>query len=75
MYLPGTEILPQNEMRVSFLGSAPWPPNELQKGTSILVELGNGTNDPKRFFFDLGNGSVGNRWRCRSIRHRSTTSS
>jgi ribonuclease Z len=60
MYLPGTEILPKNEMRVSFLGSAPWPPNELQKGTSMLVELGNGTNQPKRFFFDLGNGSIGN---------------
>ncbi len=59
MYLPGTEILPDDEMRITFLGSAPWPPNRLQKGTSILVELGNGTDQPRRFFFDLGNGSVG----------------
>ena len=59
MYLPGTEILPKNEMRITFLGSSPWPPNRLQKGTSMLVELGNGTLQPRRFFFDLGNGSVG----------------
>jgi hypothetical protein len=59
MYLPGTEELPENEMRITFLGSAPWPPNRLQKGTSILVELGNGTMQPRRFFFDLGNGSIG----------------
>ncbi len=59
MYLPGTEILPKNEMRITFLGSSPWPPNPLQKGTSMLVELGNGTSQPRRFFFDLGNGSVG----------------
>ena len=59
MYLPGTEILPKNEMRVTFLGSSPWPPNPLQKGTSMLVELGNDTSQPRRFFFDLGNGSVG----------------
>jgi len=60
MYLPGTETLPKNEMRITFLGSSPWPPNRLQKGTSMLVELGNGTAQPRRFFFDLGNGSVGN---------------
>ncbi len=59
MYLPGTEILPKNEMRITFLGSSPWPPNRLQKGTSMLVELGNDTAQPRRFFFDLGNGSVG----------------
>lgn len=47
-------------MRVTFLGSSPWPPSVLQKGTSMLVELGNGTSQPRRFFFDLGNGSVGN---------------
>ena len=60
MYLPGTEILPKNEMRVTFLGSTPWPPTRLQKGTSILVELGTGELQPRRFFFDLGNGSVSN---------------
>ena len=59
MYFPGTEILPKNEMRITFLGSSPWPPNPLQKGTSMLVELGNGNSQPRRFFFDLGNGSVG----------------
>ncbi|WP_200845964.1 guanitoxin biosynthesis MBL fold metallo-hydrolase GntH [Mycolicibacterium vanbaalenii] len=59
MFLPGTEVLPENEMRVTFLGSSPWPPNSLQKGTSMLVELGNGTAQPRRFFFDLGNGSIG----------------
>ena len=59
MFLPGTEVLPENEMRVTFLGSSPWPPNALQKGTSMLVELGNGTEQPRRFFFDLGNGSIG----------------
>ena len=60
MFLPGTETLPKNEMRITFLGSSPWPPNPLQKGTSMLVELGNGTAQPRRFFFDMGNGSVGN---------------
>jgi ribonuclease BN (tRNA processing enzyme) len=60
MYLPGTEILPKNEMRITFLGSTPWPPTRLQKGTSILVELGTGELQPRRFFFDLGNGSVSN---------------
>ncbi|MDH3594843.1 MAG: MBL fold metallo-hydrolase [Rhodospirillales bacterium] len=59
MYLPGTEVLPKNEMRITFLGSSPWPPNPLQKGTSMLVELGTGGPQPRRFFFDLGNGSVG----------------
>jgi len=59
-YAPGAEILPKNEMRVTFLGSSPWPPNPLQKGTSMLVELSNGTSQPRRFFFDMGNGSVGN---------------
>jgi hypothetical protein len=54
MFLPGTEVLPEKEMRVTFLGSSPWPPNELPKGTSMLVELGNGTMQPRRFFFDLG---------------------
>ena len=60
MYLPSTEIPPKNEMRVTFLGSTPWPPNRLQKGTLMLVELGNGGPQPRRFFFDLGNGSVAN---------------
>jgi len=60
VYFPGTEILPNNEMRISFLGSTPWPPTRSQSGTSIMVELGNGEPQPRRFFFDLGNGSVKN---------------
>lgn len=60
VYFPGTEVLPKNEMRVSFLGSTPWPPTRSQSGTSIMVELGNGRPQPRRFFFDLGNGSVKN---------------
>jgi len=59
-YIPGQEILPKNEMRISFLGSTPWPPTQLQSGTSMLVELGNGTLQPRRFFFDMGNGSIRN---------------
>jgi len=59
-YMPGTEVLPKNEMRISFLGSTPWPPTQLQSGTSILVELGTGEAQPRRFFFDMGNGSIRN---------------
>ena len=59
-YAPGTEVLPKNEMRISFLGSTPWPPSRLQSGTSMLVELGSGDPQPRRFFFDLGNGSIAN---------------
>ena len=55
-FFPGTEVLGPDEMRVSFVGSTPWPPRRNQAGTSIMVELGNGDN----FFFDLGNGSVKN---------------
>ncbi|WP_206615708.1 guanitoxin biosynthesis MBL fold metallo-hydrolase GntH [Rhodococcus xishaensis] len=59
-YSPGTEILPEGEMRISILGSTPWPPTRLQAGTCILVECGNGQPQPRRFFFDMGNGSVKN---------------
>ena len=43
-------------MRISFVGSCPFPPKRDQAGTSIMVELGNGD----RFFFDLGAGSLRN---------------
>jgi ribonuclease Z len=59
-YFGGTEPLPPGEMRVCFLGSTPWPPTKTQSGTSMLVELGNDGPQPRRFFFDLGNGSVKN---------------
>jgi ribonuclease Z len=60
VYFPGTELLPKNEMRVIVLGSTPWPPTRSQAGTCILVELGTGEPQPRRFFFDMGNGSVKN---------------
>ena len=59
-YFGGTEHLGPGEMRISFLGSTPWPPTQSQSGTSILVELGNKDPQPRRFFFDMGNGSVKN---------------
>ena len=60
LYAPGTEILPKNEMRISFLGSTPFPVSQEQSGTCMLVELGNGTAQPRRFFFDMGGGSARN---------------
>ena len=59
-YFGGTEPLPPGEMRISFLGSTPWPPTQSQSGTSIMVELGREGPQPRRFFFDMGNGSVKN---------------
>jgi len=56
VYIPGLEEIGPDEMRISFVGSCPWPPRRNQAGTSILVELGNG----ELFIFDLGNGSIHN---------------
>ena len=47
-------------MRNCFTGSTPWPPTLAQSGTSIVLELGNGTPFPRRLFFDFGNGCVKN---------------
>jgi ribonuclease Z len=55
-FYPGLEEVGPDEMRISFVGSCPWPSRRNQAGTSIMVELGNGDI----FFFDLGNGSVHN---------------
>jgi ribonuclease BN (tRNA processing enzyme) len=55
-YFPGSEDVGPDEMRISFVGSCPWPPRRDQAGTCIMVELGNGQN----FFFDLGSGSMRN---------------
>ncbi len=55
-YFPGTEELGADEMRISFIGSIPFPPVRDQAGTCIMVELGNG----KRFFFDFGAGCTRN---------------
>jgi len=42
-------------MRISFVGSTPFPPRRDQAGTCIMIELGNG----KRFLFDFGSGLGG----------------
>lgn len=55
-YFPLTEELGPDEMRISFVGSNPWPPRREQAGTAIMVELGNGD----RFFFDFGSGCLRN---------------
>ena len=55
-YFPGSETLGPDEMRISFVGSCPFPPRRDQAGTCIMVELGNGD----RFFFDFGPGCVKN---------------
>ena len=56
VFFPGQEEVGPDEMRISFIGSCPWPPRRDQAATSIMVELGNGDC----FFFDLGPGSVKN---------------
>ena len=55
-YFPVGEKLGPDEMRISFMGSCPFPPRRDQAGTSMMVELGNGD----RFFFDLGSGCLRN---------------
>jgi ribonuclease Z len=55
-YYPATECLSRNEMRVTIMGSRPFPPHRRQACTSIMVELGIG----QRFFFDLGLGCLRN---------------
>jgi ribonuclease Z len=59
-FFPPNELLPKGEMRICFTGSTPWPPTLEQSGTSIVLELGNGTPFPRRLFFDFGNGCVKN---------------
>ena len=54
-WLPGTEDVQPNEMRVTFMGTSP-PIRPGQMNTSIFVELGNGD----KFVFDIGEGSVAN---------------
>jgi ribonuclease Z len=56
IFVPGLEAVGPDEMRISFIGSCPWPPRRDQAATSIMVELGNGDT----LFFDLGPGSVKN---------------
>ena len=54
-WYPNTEAVQPDEMRVTFMGTAPLI-RPGQMGTSIYVELGNG----KSFIFDFGPGSVAN---------------
>lgn len=54
-WIPGTEQVQPDEIRVTFMGSSPLP-RPGQMGTSIYVELGNGQN----FIFDFGPGSIAN---------------
>ncbi len=54
-WLPGTEDVQPNEMRVTFMGTSP-SIRPGQMNTSIFVELGNGD----KFVFDIGEGSVAN---------------
>ena len=54
-WFPGTEEVQPNEMRVTFMGTAPMI-RPGQMNTSIYVELGNGDN----FVFDMGEGAVAN---------------
>ena len=56
VYFPGTEELGKDEMRISFVGSCPFPPRREQAGTCIMVECG----PDKRFFFDFGSGCIRN---------------
>ncbi len=55
-YFPGAEEVGPDEMRISFVGSCPYPPRRNQAGTCIMVELGNGDS----FFFDFGPGCLRN---------------
>jgi ribonuclease Z len=55
-FYPTSEELGDNEMRIMFVGSCPFPPRLSQAATCIMVELGNG----KRFFFDFGPGCLRN---------------
>ena len=54
-WFPRTEEVQPNEMRIIFMGTAPFI-RPGQMNTSILVQLGNGDN----LIFDIGEGSVAN---------------
>jgi ribonuclease Z len=55
-YFPQTEQLGDDEMRITFMGSNPFPPRISQAGTCIMVECGK----VGRFFFDFGPGCLKN---------------
>ncbi len=56
-FIPGNEVLADNEMRITIMGSGTPAPIRAAQGTScVLVQLGNGD----AFIFDIGSGTVGN---------------
>jgi ribonuclease Z len=57
-FIPGTEELGQDEIRVTILGSGDPYVKSSQASASILIEVGNKEKDV--FFFDLGSGALRN---------------
>ena len=57
-FIPGTEELGQDEIRVTILGSGDPFVKASQASASILIEVGNKEKDV--FFFDIGPGALGN---------------
>jgi len=56
-FIPGNEVLADDEMRITIMGSGTPAPIRAAQGTScVLVQLGNGD----AFIFDIGSGTVGN---------------
>lgn len=58
VYVPGTEELAQDEIRVTVLGSGDPFVRRSQASGSLLIEIGNADRD--FFFFDLGSGALAN---------------
>jgi ribonuclease Z len=58
LYLPGTEELGSDEIRVTILGSGDPFVKKSQAAASLLIEVGNAEKD--FFFFDLGGGALAN---------------
>ena len=56
VYYPGTEVLPEDEIRVTACGTGLPAARRGQAASCFLIELGNGD----KFFFDLGTGSMAN---------------
>jgi ribonuclease Z len=57
LFVPGTELVASDEIRVTILGSGDPFVKKSQASASLLVEVGNPEGD---FFFDLGSGSLAN---------------
>ncbi|MGD1834988.1 MAG: guanitoxin biosynthesis MBL fold metallo-hydrolase GntH, partial [Nitrososphaeraceae archaeon] len=55
-YVPGTEELDEDEIRLTFLGTGMPFPTRAQGSAALLAEFGNG----ETMFFDIGSGSIAN---------------